>query len=88
MALLLYEPAFNAVTKRFPERFRKAILALTLVGGFASIGSQAGIANSMCVKLTGDRPAVNAFGNEVRAQTGKSISSGNAAVLLRLVGEM
>ena len=36
MAATLYEPAFNAVTKRFPERFRKAILVLTLVGGFAS----------------------------------------------------
>jgi MFS family permease len=36
MAATLYEPAFNAVTKRFPERFREAILVLTLVGGFAS----------------------------------------------------
>jgi MFS family permease len=36
MAATLYEPAFNAVTKRFPEHFRKAILVLTLVGGFAS----------------------------------------------------
>jgi MFS family permease len=36
MAATLYEPAFVAVTKRFPERFRKAILVLTLVGGFAS----------------------------------------------------
>lgn len=36
MAMLLYDPAFNIVTKRFPERYREAITALTLVGGFAS----------------------------------------------------
>ncbi len=36
MAMTLYEPAFNIVTKRFPERYRDAITALTLVGGFAS----------------------------------------------------
>jgi MFS family permease len=36
MAMLLYEPAFMVVTKRYPERFRQAITRLTLVGGFAS----------------------------------------------------
>ncbi|MDH5541260.1 MAG: MFS transporter [Rhizobacter sp.] len=36
MAMTLYEPAFNVVTKRFPERYPQAITALTLVGGFAS----------------------------------------------------
>jgi len=36
MAMLLYDPAFNIVTKRFPERYREAITSLTLVGGFAS----------------------------------------------------
>ena len=36
MAMTLYEPAFNVLTKRFPLRFRQGIVALTLVGGFAS----------------------------------------------------
>ena len=36
MAMTLYEPAFNVLTRRFPERFRQGIMALTLVGGFAS----------------------------------------------------
>ncbi|HEX7438545.1 MAG TPA: MFS transporter, partial [Caldimonas sp.] len=36
MAMTLYEPAFNVVTKRFPGRFRQGIMALTLVAGFAS----------------------------------------------------
>jgi MFS family permease len=36
MAMTLYEPAFNVLTKRFPDRYLKGITALTLVGGFAS----------------------------------------------------
>jgi MFS family permease len=36
MAMTLYEPAFNIVTHRYPTRYREAITALTLVGGFAS----------------------------------------------------
>ncbi len=36
MAMLLYEPAFNILTKRFPDRYVRGITALTLVGGFAS----------------------------------------------------
>lgn len=36
MAMILYEPAFTVLTKRFPERYRDAITSLTLVGGFAS----------------------------------------------------
>jgi MFS family permease len=36
MAMTLYEPAFNVLTKRFPERYREGITSLTLVGGFAS----------------------------------------------------
>ena len=36
MAMLLYEPAFMVLTKRYPERYRQGITALTLVGGFAS----------------------------------------------------
>lgn len=36
MAMTLYEPAFNVLTRRFPEHYRQGITALTLVGGFAS----------------------------------------------------
>ena len=36
MALTLYEPAFNVLTKRYPLRYQQGITALTLVGGFAS----------------------------------------------------
>lgn len=36
MAMTLYEPAFNVLTKRYPDRYRQGITALTLVGGFAS----------------------------------------------------
>ena len=36
MAATLYEPAFNVLTKRYPERYTQGITALTLVGGFAS----------------------------------------------------
>lgn len=36
MAMTLYEPAFNVLTKRFPDRYPQGITALTLVGGLAS----------------------------------------------------
>jgi len=36
MAMTLYEPAFNVLTKRYPQHYRQGITALTLVGGFAS----------------------------------------------------
>lgn len=36
MAMTLYEPAFNVLTKRFPGQYREGITTLTLVGGFAS----------------------------------------------------
>jgi MFS family permease len=36
MAMTLYEPAFNVLTKRYPLHYRQGITALTLVGGFAS----------------------------------------------------
>jgi MFS family permease len=36
MAMTLYEPAFNVLTKRFPRRYRDGITWLTIVGGFAS----------------------------------------------------
>jgi MFS family permease len=36
MAMTLYEPAFTVVTRLYPMRFREAVTAITLVGGFAS----------------------------------------------------
>jgi MFS family permease len=36
MAMTLYEPAFTIVTRLYPARFRAAVTAITLVGGFAS----------------------------------------------------
>lgn len=36
MAMLLYDPAFIVLTKRYPQRYRQGITAVTLVGGFAS----------------------------------------------------
>lgn len=36
MAMSLYEPAFNVLTKRYPTRYRQGITTLTLVAGFAS----------------------------------------------------
>jgi hypothetical protein len=36
MAMTLYEPAFNVLTKRYPTRYTQGITTLTLVGGFAS----------------------------------------------------
>lgn len=36
MAMTLYEPAFNILTRRYPTRYRQGITALTLVAGFAS----------------------------------------------------
>lgn len=36
MAMTMYEPAFSVLAKRYPERYREGITALTLVGGFAS----------------------------------------------------
>ncbi|EHR72657.1 cyanate permease [Burkholderiales bacterium JOSHI_001] len=36
MAMTLYEPAFNVLTKRYPLRYQQGITLLTLVAGFAS----------------------------------------------------
>ena len=36
MAMTLYEPAFTVVTRLYPQRFREAVTAITLVGGLAS----------------------------------------------------
>lgn len=62
--------------------------------------SQAGIAKSLCAKLAAaeaaaergntnaKRGALGAYVNEVQAQTGKAISSADAAVLIRLAGAL
>ena len=62
--------------------------------------SHHGIANSLCVKLNAaaaaeargnlaaEAGALNAFTQEVKAQTGKHITAANAAILLRLVAYM
>ena len=44
--------------------------------------SQHGIANSMCKQL--ENGALGAFQNHVRAQSGKSVTAGNAAILIGL----
>jgi MFS family permease len=36
MAMTLYEPAFNVLTKRYPLDYKRAITVVTLAGGFAS----------------------------------------------------
>ena len=36
MAMTLYEPAFNVLKKRSPQRYLQGITALTIMGGFAS----------------------------------------------------
>ena len=36
MAMTLYEPAFTIVTRLYPGRYKDAVTAITLVGGFAS----------------------------------------------------
>ncbi len=36
MAMTLYEPAFNVLTKRYPQDYKRGITIVTLAGGFAS----------------------------------------------------
>lgn len=36
MSMTLYEPAFTVVTRLYPQRFREAVTAITLLGGLAS----------------------------------------------------
>ena len=60
MAMTLYEPAFNVLTKRFPERYREGITTLTLVGGFASTLSFPAIAALLA--WLGWRGALGALG--------------------------
>jgi len=47
MAMTLYDPAFTVLTKRYPQRYRQGITALTLVGGFASTLSFPAVAWAM-----------------------------------------
>jgi MFS family permease len=60
MAATLYEPAFAVLTKRYPERYRQGITALTLVGGFASTLSFPAAA-ALLARL-GWRPALAVMG--------------------------
>jgi MFS family permease len=47
MAMTLYDPVFIVMTKRYPQRYRQGITALTLVGGFASTLSFPAVAWAM-----------------------------------------
>ncbi|MBS0446094.1 MAG: MFS transporter [Proteobacteria bacterium] len=60
MAMLLYEPAFMVLTKRYPERFRRAITTLTLSGGFASTLSFS--ASAWLIASIGWRDALRVIG--------------------------
>ena len=60
MAATLYEPAFAVLTKRYPERYRQGITALTLVGGFASTLSFPAVA--ALLSWLGWRPALALIG--------------------------
>lgn len=60
MAATLYEPAFAVLTKRYPERYRQGITALTLVGGFASTLSFP--AAAVLIEVLGWRPALVVIG--------------------------
>lgn len=60
MAATLYEPAFNILTKRYPERYQHGITMLTLVGGFASTLSFPAIAAML--PLLGWRPSLMVIG--------------------------
>ncbi len=56
MAMTLYEPAFNVLTKRFPLQYREGITTLTLVGGFASTLSFPAVAWLIGTLLLGVTP--------------------------------
>ena len=56
MAMTLYDPAFSVLTRRYPTRYRQAITALTLVGGFASTLSFP--ACELLISRLGWRPAL------------------------------
>jgi MFS family permease len=60
MAATLYEPAFNVLTKRYPDRYQHGITMLTLVGGFASTLSFPAVA--WMLPHLGWRPSLLAIG--------------------------
>jgi hypothetical protein len=80
--------------------FEVRVTNASLCGLTRRFVTNAGIANSLCVKLTnaaaatarGNRTAaanqLGAYANEVRAQTGKAIAADKAAILLRLVAAL
>lgn len=60
MAMTLYDPVFAVLTRRYPTRFRQAITAMTLVGGFASTLSFP--ACELLISQLGWRPALWVIG--------------------------
>jgi MFS family permease len=60
MAMTLYDPVFSVLTKRYPSRYRQAITAMTLVGGFASTLSFP--ACELLIRNLGWRPALLVIG--------------------------
>ena len=60
MAMTLYEPAFNILTKRYPARYTQGITTLTLVGGFASTLSFP--ASALLIQQFGWRGALQVIG--------------------------
>jgi MFS family permease len=60
MAMTLYEPAFNVLTKRYPKRYTQGITTLTLVGGFASTLSFP--ASALLIQQFGWRGALQVIG--------------------------
>ena len=60
MAMTLYEPAFNVLTKRYPDGYKRGITVLTLAGGFAS--TLAFPAAAALIATTGWRDALLAIG--------------------------
>jgi MFS family permease len=60
MAMTLYEPVFNVLTRRYAQRYREGITALTLVGGFASTLSFPAVA--WLIERLAWRPALQVIG--------------------------
>jgi uncharacterized protein YegL len=63
--------------------FTVGVTAQSLCALVQAWASNAGVANSLCVKLA--HGSYGAWVNEVQAQSGKKISAGHAAILIQLV---
>ncbi|MEO7152529.1 MAG: MFS transporter [Burkholderiaceae bacterium] len=60
MAMTLYDPVFSVLTRRYADRYREGITALTLVGGFASTLSFPAVA--WLIQWLEWRPALQVIG--------------------------